>query len=97
MTTTDKIDKRAHRLDEHGRAVANNSLLADQLGVSQPTVSRIRSGERYPSYAVMKKIEKLLDWSWTEQQEIRHDDDPDAYRAEFDRRLESWIVSRSQD
>lgn len=40
-----------------------NRAVADKLGLSESGVSRLRSGDRLPSLALMQKIEAKYGWS----------------------------------
>lgn len=39
-----------------------NVAVAEKLGVDHSTVSRIRSGQRYPSRRLMRQIEECYGW-----------------------------------
>jgi transcriptional regulator with XRE-family HTH domain len=47
----------------------NQQQLADRLGVSQAMVSRLLSGDRRPSIALMNRIKDVLGWSLDAQAE----------------------------
>lgn len=49
------------------------SRVAQMLGVSMATVSRLRSGDRQPSFLLMAAIEKALDWPIEDQARQRTD------------------------
>ena len=59
--------------------------VANLLGLTVASVSRIRTGNRLPSLEVMTKIRDLLDWSIDDQTAAR---DADRYATEFNDRLE---------
>lgn len=60
--------------------------LAERLGVSVATVSRICSGERKPSMQLMDRVEEVLGWPFSDQaNELRCD----AYYDAFRRRMEA--------
>lgn len=71
----------------------SNSELGRRLGVSHATISRIRSGTRAPSYPLMKRIARLVDWDVTEQVEVRHQ--PDGQRR-YSEAFE-WHIERFAD
>lgn len=48
-----------------------NRTIADRLGLSVATVSRLRSGDRYPSFAVMERIASETGWSVARQSTAR--------------------------
>jgi transcriptional regulator with XRE-family HTH domain len=64
-----------------------NTSVAERLGVSHVQISRIRSGNRYPSQKLMLLIEAWLSWPLADQAAKRWDADPQAYAREFDARL----------
>lgn len=45
----------------------NGRELADRLGISQAMVSRLRSGERKPSFALMRNIRSVTGWTISSQ------------------------------
>lgn len=49
------------------RSQVTNQRVADDLEITHSSVSRIRSGDRFPSLTLIKKIEHTLGWSLTEQ------------------------------
>lgn len=68
-----------------------HSNVAEKLGLTIATVSRIRSGDRLPSLGVMRQISNLYGWTIDQQLEAR---DLGDYAHEFNRRLaESAPVS----
>lgn len=64
-----------------------HQVVADELGLTVATVSRIRSGQRLPSLEVMQNINKLLNWSLDDQAQAR---DLRSYNAALNTRLEAW-------
>lgn len=44
-----------------------NRAVAEQLGLSESGVSRLRSGSRFPSLAVMQTIEGAFGWTVQDQ------------------------------
>lgn len=66
-----------------------NPEIARQLDLSDSAVSRIRSGNRYPSLDVMRKMEAAYSWPVAEQLELipgggQHDM---RYAHELERRV----------
>lgn len=49
----------------------SNAEVANDLNLSPSGVSRLRSGERFPSLSVMQAIEKCYGWSVQEQADAR--------------------------
>ena len=66
------------------RSLVTNQKVADDLGITHSAVSRIRSGDRFPSLTLIMKIEGLLHWSMADQ--ARRLGSP-AYAVEFENRL----------
>lgn len=64
----------------------NGRQLADTLGASQAHVSRLRSGDRLPSMAMMWAIESALGWPATEQLAAVRDK---LYHVELSKRLDA--------
>lgn len=64
-----------------------HQTVADELGLTVATVSRIRTGTRLPSLEVMQKIVRLTDWSLHDQAIAR---DRGVYAAVFNEHLEQW-------
>lgn len=58
---------------ETNEAQATNVAIADKLGVDHSTVSRIRSGQRYPSRELMRKIGEVFGWRVDRQLELLPD------------------------
>lgn len=50
-----------------------NRAVADKLGLSESGVSRLRSGDRLPSLALMGKIQEAYGWSIQAQWQARAD------------------------
>jgi transcriptional regulator with XRE-family HTH domain len=63
------------------RALVTNQRVAEDLGVTHSAVSRIRSGDRLPSLALVRRISARYNWSVEEQIE---DLDPTRYAAAFE-------------
>lgn len=66
--------------------VVTNEQIAKDIGVTHSMVSRIRSGDRYPSYATMKQIERAYNWSVPDQLKAR-DEEKYAATLEYQVRL----------
>lgn len=52
-------------------ATLTNRQVADDLGLSESGVSRLRSGDRLPSLALMQKIWRVYRWSVQDQSDAR--------------------------
>ena len=44
----------------------SQKLVADNVGITQPTYANIENGKRRPSVEVAKRIANVLDFNWTE-------------------------------
>lgn len=68
------------------RAPVTNERVAQDLGVTHSAVSRIRSGQRHPSVALMRKITDVYRWKGDRQMRLfaTH-----AYSQEFEKVLGS--------
>lgn len=67
---------------------ATNPEVGKRIGLSYSGVSRIRSGDRYPSLAVMRKIREAYGWSLADQQALIPDKGRNMdYASEFERRI----------
>ena len=67
---------------------ATNPEVGKHIGLSYSGVSRIRSGDRYPSLAVMRKIREVYGWSLADQQALIPDRGRNMdYALEFERRI----------
>jgi transcriptional regulator with XRE-family HTH domain len=65
-----------------------NPEVGKRIGLSYSGVSRIRSGDRYPSLAVMRKIREAYGWSVADQQSLIPDTGRNLdYALEFERRI----------
>lgn len=69
-----------------------HQVVADELGVTVATVSRIRTGDRLPSLELMDKIETLTDWGISDQIDARKT--ADLYAGQFNRALTRWWQQR---
>lgn len=77
--------------DDHRNAReggATNPEVGKRIGLSYSGVSLIRSGKRYPSLAVMRKIREAYGWSVADQQALIPDTGRNLdYAQEFERRI----------
>lgn len=62
----------------------SNETIGGVLGVSHATVSRYRSGDRFPNQTVQARIEKVYGWSMTDQYQARQ---AGNYASEFTKRV----------
>lgn len=56
--------------EEKFRAPMTNERVAELLGVHHSMVSRLRSGERFPSVPLMTKIESIFRWKMSAQAKV---------------------------
>lgn len=56
--------------EEKFRAPVTNERVAELLGVHHSMVSRLRSGERFPSVQLMTKIEEIFRWKMSAQAKV---------------------------
>jgi transcriptional regulator with XRE-family HTH domain len=70
----------------------SNEAIGQQLGVSHATVSRYKSGDRFPELDVMAKIAELYDWTMDEQYAARQNG---TFADEFNRRVRGVAGSDS--
>lgn len=75
----------------HEGGAATHPEVGKLIGLSYSAVSRIRSGDRYPSLAVMRKIAAAYSWPLAEQLDLIPDNKRPgmAYAQEFERRINS--------
>lgn len=67
---------------------ATNVAIAEKLGVDHSTVSRIRSGQRYPSRELMRRISESFGWQVVRQLELLPDKGRNKrYADEFEKRV----------
>lgn len=71
--------------------------MAELLGVSQATVSRLASGKRRPSAELMTKIRRHLNWSVDDQVKLTtgsgvHPTHVPTYGREFSRRMRTMTA-----
>ncbi|ALY09805.1 HTH DNA binding protein [Arthrobacter phage Gisselle] len=65
-----------------------NVAVAEKLSIDHSTVSRIRSGQRYPSRELMRRIEGTFDWKVVHQLELLPDKGRNMrYAQEFEKRI----------
>ena len=66
----------------------SNARVGQRLGVNHSTISRIRSGQRYPSRRLMRLIEEEYGWSVNDQIELLPDGGRNRrYANEFDKKV----------
>jgi transcriptional regulator with XRE-family HTH domain len=80
----DSIDPRS--LD---RAPVTNMIVAEDLGLDHSMVSRIRSNDRNPSFAVMAKIEEVFHWAMVDQLTARKEG---RYGEQFE-----WVLANQYE
>lgn len=51
--------------------VITNARVAKDIGVTHSMVSRIRSGDRHPSFEIMAQIERAYNWTISDQAKAR--------------------------
>ena len=61
--------------------VPTNQEVADKIGLSHSGVSRIRSGQRLPSFDAMRRIEAVYNWPLSAQATAR---EKGTYAQEFE-------------
>ncbi|AZS09231.1 helix-turn-helix DNA-binding domain protein [Arthrobacter phage OurGirlNessie] len=65
-----------------------NVAVAEKLKIDHSTVSRIRSGQRYPSRELMRRIEGVFEWKVVHQLELLPDKGRNMrYAQEFEKRI----------
>ncbi|AZF97663.1 helix-turn-helix DNA-binding domain protein [Arthrobacter phage CallieOMalley] len=65
-----------------------NVAVAEKLKVDHSTISRIRSGQRYPSRELMRRIEGEFDWKVVHQLELLPDKGRNLrYSQEFEKKI----------
>ncbi|AOZ65067.1 helix-turn-helix DNA-binding domain protein [Arthrobacter phage GreenHearts] len=65
-----------------------NVAVAEKLAVNHSTISRIRSGQRYPSRELMRKIEGEFDWKVVHQLDLLPDKGRNLrYAQEFEKKI----------
>jgi transcriptional regulator with XRE-family HTH domain len=75
----------------------NGAEMAEALGCSEATVSRLRSGERTPSVRLMSEIRRILSWSMDEQAAaIDRGDYAAVFTGKMDRRRVRRRVRRGR-
>lgn len=68
-----------------------NQVIADAIGAAVATVSRLRSGDRVPSFAMMQKIDRGIGWSVAKQAVAR---DAGCWHLEFETACRQAKVSQ---
>ncbi len=65
----------------------NGAEMAEIVGCSEATISRLRSGDRTPSVRLMQEIRRVLSWSLDEQAAaIERGDFGQLFTSKMDRR-----------
>lgn len=65
-----------------------NVAIAEKLAVDHSTVSRIRSGQRYPSRELMRRISEAFGWKVVHQLDLLPDRGRNLrYAQEFERKV----------
>ena len=79
-----------------------NMSVAKLLGISEATASRLRAGQRVPSYGTQIKIKHALDWPLMEQFKELYRDDPEgitpnvaAWSSQFERVIREHFEAES--
>ena len=65
----------------------NHRAIAELLGLSIPTISRLRSGERVPSWPNQQVIAERLNWPLADQTRAR---ERSRWYIEFERHIRIW-------
>lgn len=71
-----------------------NGQVAEALGLSESGVSRLRSGDRLPSLAVMQQIEATYGWTVQGQSNARRDGE---WHTAFGAVLATTVLEQSSD
>jgi transcriptional regulator with XRE-family HTH domain len=66
----------------------SHQQIAKDLGLSIATISRLRAGERVPNQKNMAMVSALLNWSVEEQWKLAYHLGTEAWRDEFERRIQ---------
>lgn len=78
-------------VEEHTRSEprdVTNVAVAEVLGVDHSTVSRIRSGQRYPSRELMRRISEKFNWKVVHQLDYLPDKGRNLrYAQEFEKKV----------
>ena len=80
-------------MSDDTRAPITNEQIAQDLEISHSMVSRIRSGSRRPSLALMIKISAVYMWKVEAQ---THDYERHQYAAGFERALQYYLNRMEQ-
>jgi len=70
-----------------------NEQVGQLIGLSYSAVSRLRSGNRFPSLEVMYKIEAAFDWPIQDQLRARLVGGAAKYSHQFDSRIHDFTIS----
>ncbi|ATW58742.1 HTH DNA binding protein [Arthrobacter phage Urla] len=85
-----KSERAEQYFDENGgvNLQLTNVAVAEKLNIDHSTVSRIRSGQRYPSRELMRRIEGTFDWKVVHQLELLPDKGRNMrYAQEFEKKI----------
>ncbi|ALY08938.1 helix-turn-helix DNA-binding domain protein [Arthrobacter phage Immaculata] len=85
-----KSEKAEQYFTEDGKVnlQLTNVAVAEKLNIDHSTVSRIRSGQRYPSRELMRRIEGIFDWKVVHQLELLPDKGRNMrYAQEFEKKI----------
>ncbi|ALY08560.1 helix-turn-helix DNA-binding domain protein [Arthrobacter phage Bennie] len=85
-----KSEKAEQYFTEDGKVnlQLTNVAVAEKLNIDHSTVSRIRSGQRYPSRELMRRIEGIFDWKVVHQLELLPDKGRNLrYAQEFEKKI----------
>ncbi|ALY08810.1 helix-turn-helix DNA-binding domain protein [Arthrobacter phage Nancia] len=85
-----KSERAEQYFDENGAVnlQLTNVAVAEKLKIDHSTVSRIRSGQRYPSRELMRRIEGVFEWKVVHQLELLPDKGRNMrYAQEFEKRI----------
>jgi len=74
---------------------ATNEEIGQRIGLGHSGVSRIRSGDRFPSLAAMRRIERAYGWKIGDQIAAREKGQFE-YAHEFDRRVNAAAAKEAK-
>ncbi len=81
-------------MTETPTATLSNRQVADDLGLSESGVSRLRSGDRMPSLSVMQQIQHQYRWNVQDQSDARQEG---AWTTRFEKVLTQEAKRREQE
>jgi transcriptional regulator with XRE-family HTH domain len=76
------------------RAEVTNQQIANDLGITNAGISRIRSGGRIPSLELMLKIERLTRWKLSSQATAKQDG---TYAAKLEVALQRHYIEQAAE